>query len=89
MQIHMGTDSYLVVFMDMVQDTKDKARKSLVLALEERRREEKPVPAFVAEPSARRAPSMPPRPPVAPADLDADLEDFIARYPKTLEYLAK
>ena len=60
-----------------------------MLALKERRQEDRLVSAFVAGPASSRAPSMPPRPPAAPVDLDADLDEFIARYPKTLEYLAK
>jgi hypothetical protein len=60
-----------------------------MVALKERRQEDRFVSAFVAGPAASRVPFMPPRPPAVPVDLDSDLDDFIARYPKTLEYLAK
>jgi hypothetical protein len=73
----------------MIRNTEERARKSIVLALKERRQDDRRVDALFADSMTSRAPSLPPRPPANPVDLDADLEDFIDRYRKTLEYLAR
>jgi hypothetical protein len=69
------------------QDVEELAKDSIVFALEERRFVEDVVAPVVA---ANRVPApMPPMPPAVPVDLDQAFEEFIQRYPQTLEYLAK
>lgn len=70
------------------QDVQERARESIVFALKEQKFFEDVVAKVVA-PKQERAPTFVPQPPQQPVDLDAALDEFINRYPKTLDYLAK